>query len=367
MPRFHDLRVADIRHETADSVSLAFESPAELRQSFRFAPGQYLTLRTRIDGEDVRRPYSICSGLSDGDLRVAIRRVPGGTFSTYAHEVLAVGDVLQVMEPDGQFQAVPVPAAKRNYVGFAAGSGITPILSILKSILEAEPNSHFALFYGNRETTSVMFRETLEDLKNRFSARFSLLHVFSREPQEIELQNGRIDTEKCKRIFSALINVESIDRVFLCGPVEMSASIRAYLIERGVPEQRIATELFTPASDPSARRSARRRPTPVSSGTALPDPDHVSDVTVILDGVSSKLSVPRDGETILEAGLKLRPDLPYACKGGMCCTCRARLISGDVVMDVNYTLAPDEISRGFVLTCQSHPRTPSVVLDYDSR
>ena len=234
MLRFHELMLVDIRRETADSVSLAFAIPERLRSCFRFTPGQYLTLRADIGGCDVRRSYSICSGLNDGELRVAVRQVPGGAFSTYARETLAIGDVLQVFEPDGGFLAVPDPATGSSYVGFAAGSGITPVLSIVRSILEIERCSRFALFYGNRHSASVMFREALEDLKNRFPERFSLTHVMSRERHEIDLFNGRIDAAKCDLIFRSLIDLQAVDRFFLCGPDGMTTDVRASLLAYGV-------------------------------------------------------------------------------------------------------------------------------------
>ena len=366
MPRFHDLEVSDVRRETDDSVSLAFRVPPGNRKEFRFIPGQYLTLRTEIDGHDVRRPYSICSGLSEDELRVGIRLVPGGRFSTHVFENVEVGARLQVMEPDGLFQAMPEPGAERHYAGFAAGSGITPLLSIARSVLELEPRSRFDLFYGNRSVASAMFREALEDLKNRFPARFSLLFVFSREPQETAIQNGRLDGQKCHDLLRGLLNVERVDAFYVCGPGNMADEISSVLEGRGVASERIRRELFLPAPDAGAGGRLRQaaEPDPMQGAT---DAGPIADVTVILDGIRTKIQVPWDGETILDAALKIRPDMPYACKGGMCCTCRARLVDGVVSMDVNYTLADDERARGFVLACQAHPRSGTVTLDFDFR
>jgi ring-1,2-phenylacetyl-CoA epoxidase subunit PaaE len=364
--RFHDLKLSDVRRETEDSVSLAFEVPPAAREAFRFVPGQYLTLRAEIDGFDVRRSYSICSGVEDGDLRVAVKRVDGGAFSNHANETLRVGDTVGVMPPDGRFLAPLDPSRARTYVGFAAGSGITPIMAILKSVLAVEPNSRFVLFYGNRDSGAIMFRGVLEDMKDRFTDRFSLMHVLSREPQDVALLNGRIDAEKCAVIFRSLINVHTIDGFYLCGPEQMVSDVRGALDAHGVAADNIHLELFTPASDAAAAAAEIRRARRARLAVA-PELVNASQVTIILDGTSTTVAVPRDGESVLDAVLKLRPDLPYACKGGMCCTCRARVVEGEVEMDINYTLAPDELSRGFVLTCQSHPLCDHVVLDYDAR
>jgi ring-1,2-phenylacetyl-CoA epoxidase subunit PaaE len=366
MTRFHDLELTDVRRETEDSVSLAFEIPDEARATFHFVPGQYLTLRAEIDGHDVRRSYSICSGVNDGEVRVAIKQVDGGAFSSYANDGLQIGDRVQVMPPDGRFLARLDPDQACTYVGFVAGSGITPILSILKSVLEVEPGSRFALFYGNRDSGSIMFREALDGLKNRFPDRVSLMHVLSREPQEAALLSGRIDAEKIATIFRSLINVHAVDAFYLCGPEQMIAVLRDSLADHGVAPEKVHVELFTPSSDAAAQAAETRRARKARVAAA-PALLNASQVAVLLDGVRTTVAVPRDGDSVLDAVLKIRPDMPYACKGGMCCTCRARVVEGEVEMDVNYTLAPDEISRGFVLTCQAHPVTDQVVLDYDAR
>jgi len=366
MTRFHALKLSDVRRETRDAVSLAFEVPERDREAFAFVPGQYLTLRAQIDGHDVRRSYSICSGVNDGELRVAIKRVDGGAFSGYANDDLKPGDEIEVMPPDGRFLAPVAPGQARSFVAFAAGSGITPILAILKSVLDVEPMSRFSLFLGNRDSEAIMFRDALEDMKNRYPGRFSLMHVLSREAREVPLLNGRIDAEKCRTILATMINPASVDGFYLCGPEQMIAEIRATLGQEGVPPERVHFELFTPSSDAAAQAAATRRARQARLA-ASETPVDAAEVTVILDGAKTALSVPRDGESILDVALRQRPDMPFACKGGMCCTCRARVVEGEVEMDTNYTLAPDEIDRGFVLTCQSHPVTDTVVLDYDAR
>lgn len=366
MARFHDLRLLDVRRETADSVSLAFEIPEAERAAFTYTPGQYLTLRAEIEGHDVRRSYSICSGVNDGELRVAIKRVDGGAFSAFANDDLKPGDRLGVMPPDGRFLAPLDPSQTRTYVGFAAGSGITPLLAILKSVLEVEPLSRFSLFLGNRDSDSIMFRDVLEDLKNSYPDRFSLMHVFSREARDVALLNGRIDAEKCRVILRAMINPAAVDGFYLCGPEQMIAELRETLGEHGVASEKIHFELFTPSSDAAAAAATTRRARQARLAAAV-EPVDASRVTLILDGASTTILVPRDGDSVLDVALKARPDMPFACKGGMCCTCRARVVEGEVEMDMNYTLAPDEIARGFVLTCQSHPISDTVVLDYDQR
>jgi ring-1,2-phenylacetyl-CoA epoxidase subunit PaaE len=364
MARFTSLKVRDVRPETSDSVSIALDVPEEQRAAFRYLPGQYLTLRHEIDGHDVRRSYSICSGLDDGEIRVAVKRVEGGAFSSFANDALKPGDMLDVMVPEGRFTVEPDPNATRTYVAFAAGSGITPILSIAKSVLSAEPESRFTLFYGNRSVREIMFREALLDLKNRYPSRFSVLHVLSREPQEAALLNGRIDREKCESFFRSILNVHAVDRFFLCGPEGMIGDVRAALAAHGVEEDKIFFELFAPSNDAAAKAAAARRSRLVNESETV---RAGADVAIILDGVRTEFTLGADDVSILDAALGARPDLPYACKGGMCCTCRAKVLEGRVEMDLNYTLAKEEVERGFVLTCQSHPASEKVVLDFDAR
>ena len=364
MMRFTSLRVREVRPEAPGSVSIAFDVPEEQRAAFRYLPGQYLTLRHQIGGKDVRRSYSICSGLGDGEIRVAIKRVEGGAFSSFANDGLKSGDMLDVMLPEGRFTVEPDPETARTYVAFAAGSGITPVLSIAKSVLAVEPESRFTLFYGNRSVRGIMFREALLDLKNRYPSRFSVLHVLSREPQEAALLNGRIDREKCESFFRSILNVHAVDRFFLCGPEGMIGDVRAALATHGVGEERVLFELFAPAGDAAAKAAAARRSRLEKKAEAV---RAGADVAIILDGVRTEFTLGADDVSILDAALGARPDMPYACKGGMCCTCRAKVLEGRVEMDLNYTLAEEEVARGFVLTCQSHPVSETVVLDFDAR
>ena len=364
MEGFRKLTVADLRRETVDSVSVSFVVPEGERDVFDFVPGQLLTLRAKFDGYDVRRCFSICSGVNDGEMRVAVKRVEGGAFSNFANNDLKCGDSLQVLPPNGRFVALLDDLRAHTYVAFAGGSGITPILAIIKSVLEVEPLSRFTLVYGNRDSVSIMFREALEDLKNRFTARFSLLHVFSRELQDVDLMNGRIDAEKCGVILRSLVNIDEVDGIFLCGPVGMRAEVRRSLLDHGFDEEKVHIELFMAPLDGVAVQERRVR---LASLNERRGEAAGSEVTVILDGTRTRLRLERSGESVLDAVHRLRPDVPYACKGGMCCTCRAHVVEGEVEMDNNYTLTPAELDQGFILTCQAHPVTDRVVLDYDAR
>ena len=364
MEGFRKLAVADLRRETDDSVSVSFIVPENERDVFDFVPGQHLTLRAKIDGNDVRRCYSICSGVNDGEMRIAVKLVEGGVFSSFANNDLKCGDTLQVLPPDGRFVALLDDRRAHTYVAFAGGSGITPILAIMKSVLEVEPLSRFTLVYGNRDSVSIMFREALEDLKNRFTDRFSLLHVFSRELQDVELMNGRIDAEKCGVILGSLVNIDEVDGIFLCGPVGMRTEVSRTLLDYGFDEEKVHIEIFTAPRDGVAAQERRVCLAKINErrGEATG-----SEVTVILDGIRTRLRLERCGESVLDAVHRLRPDVPYACKGGMCCTCRAHVVEGEVEMDNNYTLTPAELDQGFILTCQAHPVTDRLVLDYDAR
>ena len=353
---FHPLVVADIRRETPQAVSVAFAVPPHLAGAFRFIPGQYLTLRAIVDGEDIRRSYSICSGLDDGELRIAIKRLETGAFSAYVHEGLARGDVVEVMPPMGRFTHRPDPDAAGTYAAFAAGSGITPVMSMLKSVLAREPRSRFTLFYGNRSRPDIIFREALFDLKDRFVDRLSVTHVLSREHQEISALNGRLDGATVALLLRTLPPADTIGRAFICGPAGMIASTETALAAAGMPPDRILIERFTPA--PGGRR---RAPTVV---VAEPEAPPVAIADLLLGGVRTEVPVAA-GETVLDAGLRAGLDMPYSCHGGMCCTCRAKLLQGQVEMDVNYSLAQWELDAGYVLTCQSHPKTARVAVDYD--
>lgn len=353
-PRFHRLTVNDLRRESADAVSLTFAIPAALADAYRFAPGQYLTLRTSMDGEEVRRSYSICSGPDDGELRIAVKRVEGGAFSSWAADELKPGDELDVMTPTGRFGVAPAPGEARVHVGFAAGSGITPILSIVKGVLAREPHGRFFLFYGNRSTGGMLFREALEDLKDRFIERLSIFHVISGEEQDIPILHGRLDSEKVRVLLRSLVPAASVDHVFICGPTGMSEDIEAACRGLGIAADRIHIERFV------SEFGGRPRPK-VTVPIAAPPKAHAA---LIIDGKRREVPVA-EGEAILDAALRAGLDLPFACKGGMCSTCRAKLVEGKAEMDVNYSLEPWELKAGYVLTCQAKPVSDKVVVDYD--
>jgi ring-1,2-phenylacetyl-CoA epoxidase subunit PaaE len=355
---FHRLRVAAVDRVTDEAVAVTFEVPDALREEYRFAPGQHLTVRTQVDGAEVRRNYSICAPATSGTLRVAVKRLEDGVFSGYALERLRPGDTLEVMTPTGRFTTAVDPARVRHYAFLAAGSGITPVLSLVSTILEVEPGSSVTLVYGNRTTASVMFLEELADLKNRYPARLELVHVLSREPVEVPLFHGRLDADKVSALLQTLVPVDSVDEWFLCGPFGMVTDARDTLVAAGVEPGHVHAELFH-VEDAPPRRTPRRETSAVPSGQE-------SEVTVYLDGRASTFALDPDGSSVLDATLQVRGDAPFACKGGVCGTCRARLVEGEVEMDRNYALERDEIDRGFVLACQSHPTTPTVVLDFDA-
>lgn len=353
---FEQLTVREVRRETNDCVSIAFEIPETLKNSFQFLQGQHITLKTKIDGEEVRRSYSICSSPLDHELRVAVKKVPKGVFSTYANEVLKAGDQLDVMPPMGKFFTPLIPGQKKNYVGFAAGSGITPLISIIKTTLQTEEESTFTLVYGNRNRHSIIFRETLEALKNKYMNRFRLIHILSRETTETPLNSGRIDADKCLLLCDKTIDIQQTDEFFLCGPEEMIFAVKNVLEQQHVPTQKIHFELFTTAGQ--QHKKIHQQEEDIDKGPK-------SKITVTLDGISFDFELSQKGDAILDAALKHGADLPYACKGGVCCTCRAKLVEGEVDMEVNYGLEPDEIEQGFILTCQSHPKSEKVVVDFD--
>jgi ring-1,2-phenylacetyl-CoA epoxidase subunit PaaE len=355
MSKFHRLAVARVDRETRDAVAITFAVPAELAALYRFAPGQHLTLRADIGGEDVRRSYSICSAVQDGSLRIAVKRNPGGVFSTWANEALKAGDLLDVMPPLGHFNVPLDPQARRHYVGFAAGSGITPLLSLVKSTLAAEPAAEFTLFYGNRASGTVMFKEELAALKDIYLTRFNLVHVLSREAQDIELLHGRIDREKADALLAHWVDLAGVDAVFVCGPDGMMQAVAAALKARGYPDAKVRVERF-----------ATSLPKHEHKTHAAAVPGHAEcEVTVVLDGATKTFVLDKGKESILEAGLRAGVELPYSCKGGVCSTCRAKLVAGEVDMDANFALEDYEVARGFVLTCQSYCVTDRVTVDYD--
>jgi ring-1,2-phenylacetyl-CoA epoxidase subunit PaaE len=353
-PRFHRLAVNDLSHEAVDAISLSFAIPSELAADYRFAPGQYLTLRTTMDGEEVRRSYSICSGPDDGELRIAVKKVDGGAFSSWAACELKAGDELDVMTPTGRFGVALAPDEARLYAGFAAGSGITPILSIVKGVLAREPKSQFFLFYGNRTTSGMMFLEALEELKDRYLQRLSLFHVISGEEQDLPILHGRLDGEKVRVLLRSLVPAAQVDHVFICGPTAMSEDIEAACREIGIAEDRIHVERFV------SGLGGKPRPKRVVPASAPPK----AFAALIIDGKRREVPVA-EGEAILDAALRAGLDLPFACKGGMCSTCRAKLVEGEAAMDVNYSLEPWELKAGFILTCQAKPVSEKVVVDYD--
>lgn len=358
-PRFHPLRIADVRRETADSVSIAFALPPGLAADYAFAPGQHLALRTLLDGQEVRRSYSICSAPDDGELRIAIRKVAGGRFSTWANDTLQPGATLDVMTPEGRF-TVPLDAAHaRHYVAFAAGSGITPILSLARAILAREPRSRFSLVYGNRRAASSMFLEDLLLLKDRYLTRFALYPVFSREAQEVELFNGRIDAAKVTELTRTLIPAADIDAAFVCGPASMIDEVEAALLGAGVPAAQVHVERF---GTPTAAAAAVAEDG-ADDGTAAPD----AHVTFLVDGTRREVEYHRAHGSLLGAGVAAGLELPFSCKGGMCCTCRARLVEGETRMKKNWALEQADIDAGFVLTCQAVPLTPRVTVSFDDR
>ncbi|MEP6678107.1 MAG: 1,2-phenylacetyl-CoA epoxidase subunit PaaE [Betaproteobacteria bacterium] len=355
MSRFHPLPIARVDRETRDAVAITFAVPDALADQFRFEQGQHLTLRTDIDGQDVRRSYSICSAVQDGMLRIAVKKTPGGLFSTWANDALAAGATVDVTPPMGHFNVPLDPAAHRHYVGFAAGSGITPLLSIVKTTFAREPHSRFTLFYGNRASGSVMFREELAALKDTYLDRFNLAHVLSREAQDIDLLHGRIDERKAGALLEHWVQLDAVDAVFVCGPEGMMDAVVAALKARGYPEAKVKIERFA-ASIPKHRHVAR--PLPQAAATEC-------EVTVIIDGSRKTFLLEREKENILDAGLRNGVELPYSCKGGVCSTCRCRLLEGEVDMDVNFALEDYEVARGFILSCQSYPATDKVVIDFD--
>ena len=354
IPRFHRLAVNDLRREAADAVSMTFAIPAELTDDYSFTPGQYLTLRTTMDGEEVRRSYSICSGPDDGELRIAVKKVDGGAFSSWAADELKAGDQLDVMTPTGRFGIAHAPDQARIYVGFAAGSGITPILSIVKGVLAREPDSRFFLFYGNRSTGGMLFREALEELKDRFLQRFSVFHVISGEERDIPILHGRLDGGKVRLLLRSLVPADSVDHVFICGPTGMSADIETTCRAIGIAEERIHVERFV--SEFGGKPRAKK----VIEASAPPK----AMASLTIDGKRREVPVAED-ESILDAALRAGMDLPFACKGGLCSTCRARLVEGEAQMEVNYSLEPWELKAGFILTCQARPVSDRVVVDYD--
>lgn len=357
MVRFLPLTVTDVRRDTRDAVVVTLKPEDASRADFTFVQGQYLTFRKHFDDEEVRRSYSICSGLDDGDLRVAIKRVDGGLFSTWANEKLVKGDVLHAMAPMGMFHTPLDPQAVKSYLAFAAGSGITPVLSLLKTVLVREPKCRFTLVYANRSANSIMFREELEDLKNGYLGRLSMLHILESQSQDMDLFAGRIDAGKCDRLFQHLIDIKSIDTAFICGPEPMMLVCAAALKKHHLRDDQIKFELFA-----SSRRSKCAKKI---GATAVSNKDAECEVTVVLDGTSRVFKMPKRGKSLLDAALENSVDAPYACKAGVCSTCRAMIVEGSADMEANHALEDYEVKRGYVLTCQCTPLTDKIVVSFD--
>lgn len=356
MSQFQTLRVAAVARNTRDAVVVTFDVPERLAEAFAFRPGQYLTLRTWLDGEELRRSYSICAAPHDGQLRVAIKRLNDGAFSTWANTALQVGDTVDVMPPDGHFTTTFAPSQARHYAAFAVGSGITPILSLVKTALDVEPDSTFTLFYGNRASSAVLFREEIEDLKNRYMTRLSIVYVMSREHQDIDLFNGRLDGDKVAQLLERWLDPSLIDLTFVCGPQDMTESVIAALQAKGLRKEQIKFELFGSPKGPRALRTGQE---------ARKAPGEHCELTIVLDGLTRSITIEKNKDSLLDSALAQGIELPYSCKGGVCSTCRCKVVEGEVDMDANFALEDYEVARGFVLSCQSFPVTDRVRIDFD--
>lgn len=357
-PEFHELVVADVRKETDDATSVAFHVPEDLAENYRFVQGQYLTLRTEVDGEDLRRPYSVCVSPDKGELRVCVKKMPLGRFSSFVNDNLKAGDRLSVLPPMGRFHAPIEAKDSKSYVLFAGGSGITPVISIIETVLEREPLATVTLFYGNRSTRDIIFCERLSDLKDAHLGRLRVFHVLSDEVPEVPLFGGMMTEDKVRDLVSSLTDPLAVDWYFICGPGPMMDGAKAALEGLGVEPGRIKIESF------GERPIAGDAKKPVEA-TAVGDDTAAADVDVIYQGLRKKIRVPFKGAPILDMAHEAKIDVPYACKGGVCCTCKAKLVEGKVEMDIVYGLEPDEVEAGYILTCQSHPVSDKIVVDYD--
>jgi ring-1,2-phenylacetyl-CoA epoxidase subunit PaaE len=378
---FHPLTVRSVQADTPEAVIVSFEVPQALRAVFGFTQGQYLTLRTEIDGQDLRRSYSICAAVDDGELRVGVRKVKGGVFSNWINASLKPGDTIQVMAPQGRFFVPLDPAARRHHVGIAGGSGITPILSILKTVLAREPYSQCTLIYGNRQIRSTMFKEELEDLKNRYMARLVLHQVFSDEPSEDSdgpagaagrvgptLNRGVMNREKISEFLATVLPGAGIDEVYICGPFQMNDEAEAALLAAGVPEQRIHIERFgvaQPANEQTLEPGTDQVGAVIHQ--AQPGDAEVARVLIIRDGLRREIEFRHDQPSILDCATAAGLEVPFSCTSGVCGTCRAKVMEGQVRMERNFALDKNEVAAGFVLSCQAHPLTERVVLSFDER
>lgn len=354
---YQPLVVKDIRKETEDCVSIAFEIPSELQEHYQFKSGQYLNFKLNIDGEEVRRSYSLSSSPHENEWRIAVKQVENGKFSNYINNQLKVNDVIEVMTPIGTFTTEFNENNAKEYVLVAAGSGITPVISLAKTMLKKEPNSQVTLFFGNKGTNSIIFREQIEGLKNKYMTNFRVFHIFSREDLGYPLQQGRIDAEKFKQLLDSFCKGQTIDDVFICGPEEMIKNVQQVSLDFGVKKEGVHVELFSTNVPTDSERK-------IEEENQKDQPNIQTEVTVIIDDDTFHYTMNSD-QNILDAGIEAGLDLPYSCKGGVCCTCRGKVLEGEVRMDVNYALNDDEVERGYVLTCQSHPTTATVVVSYD--
>lgn len=356
MSKFYPLTVTEVHRDTRDSVVLTLSVPDEHRDLFDFKQGQYLTFRTHIDDEEIRRSYSLCAAVQDPFPRVGIKKVPDGRFSSWANDTLEAGQILEAMPPMGSFFVPLDPSNRKQYLAFAGGSGITPVFGVIKTTLLAEPDSSFTLFYGNRASGSIMFREELEDLKNQHLGRFQLLHILEREQQDIEMFNGILNREKCDQLLETWVDVADVDTAFICGPEVMMLQVAGALQAAGLDKRQIKFELFATQGPKGKRKPSVAR---------APRIENACEATIIVDGRGRTLELQKGTSTILVAGLDAGMELPYACKAGVCSTCRALLTEGEVEMDANFALEDYEVARGYVLTCQSYPVTDKIVVDYD--
>ncbi|MFM8597165.1 MAG: 1,2-phenylacetyl-CoA epoxidase subunit PaaE [Flavobacteriales bacterium] len=351
--KFYSLQISDIKRETPSCVSVAFAIPASMATDFSFEAGQYFTFKKTIENQEIRRSYSLCSAPHENEWRVAIKQIPDGLFSSYANLELQVGDTLDVLAPMGNFKFSPVSNAQKNYALFAAGSGITPIFSILKTILVAEPQSTVTLFYGNKGQGEIIFREELEALKNKYLDKLNIVHVFSRENTGVPLLKGRIDTARIEKLLHAFFKGQTIDAAYLCGPQQMILAAKDQLEKFGLPAKQIHFELFH--AEPIEKKEVAENPVDAFD----------SHIELIMDGEVTNFYLSSQGPSILDAAYQAGADAPFACKGGVCCTCKAKVLKGEVTMDINYALTPEEVEQGYVLTCQAHPNSKDVLISFD--
>ncbi|MFZ5552815.1 MAG: 2Fe-2S iron-sulfur cluster-binding protein [Bacteroidota bacterium] len=357
MSKFFPLKVADVIRETADTVAVVLDVPDEWANDFKYKQGQYLTFRMLAGGEEIRRSYSLCSSPFSGEkMCVAVKEVPNGKFSTFINRQLKAGDVLETMHPAGNFFTELSSSAKKHYAGFAAGSGVTPVMSILKSVLIHEPHSRFTLVYSNRNAASVIFYKELEELKNKYPERLEIIHVWSRQDTGNKNLNGRLD----KNITSYILQqfgISGADEFFICGPEEMIMNVSETLKEKGIAGEKIHFELFTTPVLLPKGKTAEKKEEGGFSGE--------SEVTVIMDGIKTTFKLSSTGTNVLDAAMDAGSDAPYSCKGAVCCTCKAKILEGKAEMEMNYALTDKEVADGYILTCQAHPRSPKLIVDYD--